>query len=248
LDFVKGQFTEEQLENAIIELFGENGEGYTHVHGDTIHRKYEDILLEDDLRVFLSARYHDHGLTENETKAIINKLKYIPADPLYLGNREAFLLVNEGFDLPRDDVSKIALHVNYIDFENPSNNTFKVVNQFSVQGGHLRRPDMLLFINGIPVAIFEFKTAIKEDATLYDAWKQIHIRYRRDIPKLLKYCFLSCITDGANTKLGSIFTPYEYYYAWSKANDKEKVSNGISALFTMIKGGFCQGARCGDTP
>ena len=238
LNFVKGQFTEEQLENAIIELFGENGEGYTYIHGDTIHRKYEDILLEDDLRSFLSSRYHD--LTENETKAIINKLKNIPADPLYLGNREAFFLANEGFDLPRDDTSKIALHVNYIDLEIPNNNIFKVVNQFSVQGEHLRIPDMLLFINGIPVVIFEFKSAIKEEATLYDAWEQIHIRYRRDIPKLLKYCFLSCITDGANTKLASVFTPYEYYYAWNKANDKERVSNGINSLFTMIKGAFAK--------
>lgn len=232
------QFTEEQLENAIIELFGENGEGYTHVHGDAVHRKYEDVLLEDDLRAFLAARYTD--LTENETKAIINKLQHIPAEPLYIGNREAFYLINEGFDLPREDTSKIALHVNYIDFDTLDNNNFKVVNQLSVQGEHLRRPDMLLFINGIPVVIFEFKSAIKEDATLHDAWEQIHIRYRRDIPKLLKYCFLSCITDGANTKLASIFTPYEYYYTWNKANDTERVSNGLSALLTMIKGAFAK--------
>ncbi|MGZ0051491.1 type I restriction endonuclease subunit R [Brevibacillus gelatini] len=238
LNFVNGRFTEEQLENAIIELFGENGEGYTYVHGDAIHRRYEDILLEDDLRAFLTARYPD--LTENETKTVINKLKLIPADPLYLGNREAFFLVNEGFDLPRDDASKIALHINYIDFETPENNNYKVVNQYSVQGERLRRPDLLLFINGIPVAIFEFKSAIREDATLHDAWEQIHIRYCRDIPKLMKYCFLSVITDGANTKLASIFTPYEYYYAWNKANDEEKVSNGISALFTMIRGAFAK--------
>jgi type I restriction enzyme R subunit len=113
-----------------------------------------------------------------------------------------------------------------------------VINQYSVQGERLRRPDMLLFINGIPIVIFEFKTAIKEDKTTHDAWEQIHIRYCRDIPKLMKYCFLSIISDGANTKMGSIFTPYEYYYAWNKANDDEKVSNGISSLFTMIKGAF----------
>ncbi|MDR0515522.1 MAG: hypothetical protein LBH25_00585 [Fibromonadaceae bacterium] len=83
--------------------------------------------------------------------------------------------------------------------------------------------DLLLFINGIPMAIFEFKTAVDENKTIYEAWEQIHIRYRRDIPKLMKYCFLSVISDGANTKMGSIFTPYEYYYAWNKANDDEKV-------------------------
>lgn len=238
LEFIKGQFNEEQLENAIIGLFVQ--QGYTHVFGDFIHRRLEDILLEDDLRAYLEKRYRDDNLTESEIQKIINRLKLIPSEPLYDGNREAFWLVNEGFDMSREDTGKVALHVGYIDFDVLENNIFKVVNQYSVQGERLRRPDMLLFINGIPVAIFEFKSAVKEDATIHDAWEQIHFRYCRDIPKLMKYCFLSVITDGANTKLASIFTPYEYYYAWNKANDEEKVSNGISALFTMIRGAFAK--------
>lgn len=235
LNFINGQFTEDQLENAIIELF-KGLEEYTYVHGETIHRKYEDILLEDDLTTFLLNQYKD--ITENEIAKIISRLTNIPSSPLYVGNREAFWLINEGFDLQRDESGKIALHINYIDFENLENNTFKIINQYSVQGERLRRPDLLLFINGIPIAIFEFKTAIEEDKTIFDAWEQIHIRYCRDIPKLMKYCFLSIISDGANTKLGTVFTPYEYYYAWNKTNDNEKVSNGISALFTMINGAF----------
>ena len=203
--FVKGQFTEAELESAIISLFEE--QGYMYVHGDGIDRSYGDILIEDDLRAFILSRYAEEELSASELQAIVNKLSLIQASPLYNGNRETFWLVNEGFDLQREDRNKVALHVDYIDFDNPDNNTFKVVNQYSVQGGHLRRPDLLAFINGIPVAIFEFKSAINEDATIYDAWEQITVRYNRDIPKLMKYCFLSVISDGANTKLGSIFTP-----------------------------------------
>ena len=146
--------------------------------------------------------------------------------------------MNEGFDLQRDDISKVAMHVNYIDYDHPENNIFKVVNQYSVQGTRLRRPDLLIFINGIPVTICEFKSAINEDTTIHDAWEQITKRYTRDIPKLMKYCFLSVISDGANTRLGSIFTPYEYYYSWNKANDTDTVANGISSLKTMIEGAF----------
>ena len=237
-EFVRGQFTEAQLEAAIIELFQQ--QGYIYVHGEKIHRQYEDILLEDDLRSFLQERYAQEGLSETETQKIINQLTLIPASPLYEGNRAAFWLVNEGFDLQRDDLSKVALHIDYIDFDHLENNIFKVVNQYSVQGERLRRPDMLVFINGIPIAIFEFKSAINEDANVHDAWEQITIRYTRDIPKLMKYCFLSVISDGANTKMGSIFTPYPYYYAWNKANDKDKVSNGVSSLFTMIEGAFAK--------
>lgn len=236
--FIKGQFTESQLEEAIIALLEQ--QGYTYVHGESIHRKYEDILLLDDLRAFMQDRYANDGLSEVELQKIINRLQLIPASPLYSGNRETFWLINEGFDLVRDDVSKVALHIDYIDFDNPQNNIFKVVNQYSVQGERLRRPDLLVFINGIPVVICEFKSAISEDTTVHDAWEQITIRYSRDIPKLMKYCFLSVISDGANTKMGSIFTLYAYYYAWNKANDHDKVSNGISSLFTMISGAFAK--------
>ena len=233
-----GKFTEAELEEAIIDLFRQ--ENYAYVNGESIHRQYEDILLTDDLRAYLSDRYQSAGLSDAEMKKIINKLSLINSTPLYLGSREAFRLVNEGFDLARDDITKVALHIDYINYDEPEKNIFKVVNQYSVQGEHLRRPDMLVFINGIPVAIFEFKTAVEEDTTVFDAWEQITIRYCRDIPKLMKYCFVSVISDGANTRMGSIFTPYEYYYSWNKANDEEKVSNGISSLFTMVKGAFAK--------
>ena len=234
--FVRGQFTEAELESALINLFTQ--QEYEYVLGESIHRAFEEILLKDDLRAYLTAHYPD--LTKIEMAKIISRIENIPSTPLYQGNRETFLLVNEGFDIQRDDPAKLALHVNYIDFDEPVNNLFKVVNQYSVQGERLRRPDLLLFINGIPIAIFEFKSAVKLNTTIHDAWEQITIRYCRDIPKLMKYSFLSVISDGANTRMGSIFTKYEYYYAWNKINDNEKASNGIAALITMIKGAFAK--------
>lgn len=234
--FERGKFTEAELEVAIIEIFEQ--QGYQYVPGKNIHRKYDDILLIDDLKAYISDRYALESLSDSEMKKIVNQIALIPAAPLYHGNRETFWLVNEGFDLVRDDISKVALHIDYIDYEHPENNVFKVVNQYSVQDIHLRRPDLLIFINGIPIGICEFKTAIEEDTTIFEAWEQITICYSRDIPNLMKYCFLSIISDGANTKMGSIFTPYEYYYSWNKANETDKVSNGISSLFTMIAGAF----------
>ena len=234
--FERGKFTEAELETAIIEIFEQ--QGYNYVPGKNIHRKYDDILLIDDLKAYISDRYASESISDSEMKKIINQIALIPSTPLYNGNRETFWLVNEGFDLVRDDISKVALHIDYIDYEHPENNVFKVVNQYSVQDIHLRRPDLLIFINGIPIGICEFKTAIEEDTTIFEAWEQITICYSRDIPNLMKYCFLSIISDGANTKMGSIFTPYEYYYSWNKANETDKVSNGISSLFTMIAGAF----------
>lgn len=232
--FEKGKFTEAELENAFIELFEK--EGYDYLSGEQIHRRLDDILMVEDLAAYLRKKYKD--ITDTEILRAISLLENISSTPLYEGNKSTYKLITEGYDLPRDDNSKIALHIDYIDFDKIDNNKFKIVNQFSVEDVKNRRPDLLVFINGIPVSIFEFKTAIEEDKTIYDAWEQIHIRYYRDIPKLLKYCCMSVISDGANTKLGTIFSKYKYFYAWNKANEKDKASNGISSLFTMIEGVF----------
>lgn len=236
--FTKGKFTEAELEQAIIELFRQ--QGYEYTYGEAIHRELDTVLLEEDLRAFLTRQYQDKYLSDVEMKKIVNMLSLIPSAPLYAANRQSFWLVVEGFDLVRDRLGELPVHIDFIDFEHLEHNIFRVVNQYSVQGKRLRRPDLILFINGIPVSIWEFKTAIEEDTTIHDAWEQIAIRYQRDIPNLLKYCFLSVICDGANTRLGSIFTPYRFYYAWNKANDTDTVAHGISSLMTMIEGAFAK--------
>ena len=229
-------FNESELEKAIIELLKK--EGYAYTRGDEIHRQCKNILLQDDLRAYLLNKYPD--LTESEISKIISRLENIPSIPLYEGNRETYRLLSEGFDFVREDLSKLALHINFIDFDSLDKNILRVVNQYIVEDLHTRIPDALIFINGIPVAIFEFKTAVQEDKTIYNAWEQITVRYTRDIPSLLKYTAMAVISDGANTKIGTIFSSYKFYYSWNKANEQDKVANGISSLFTMIKGVFAK--------
>lgn len=233
-NYINGKFNEAKLENAYLELF--KSIGYTYINGEEIHRQFKSVLLYDDLNAYLSSKYSD--LTDNEKKRIISMIDNIPSIPLYQGNRETYKKITEGFDFNRDDSTQLSIHIDFIDYDNVNNNNFKIVNQYTVEDVSQRRPDLLVFINGIPVSIFEFKTAIEEDKTVYDAWEQITIRYARDIPSLLKYSFLSVISDGANTRLGTIFSPYKFYYSWNKINDNEKTTNGISSLNTMVKGVF----------
>lgn len=232
--FEKGKFTELELERAFIELF--KSMDYSYVNGEEIHRQFKEIILFGELSNYLLERYKD--LSENEIKRIISMLNNIPSIPLYDGNKETYKVITEGIDFIRDDSSKIAIHIDFINYEEPLKNNFKIVNQYTVEDIQQRRPDLIVFINGIPISIFEFKTAIEEDKTIHDAWEQINIRYCRDIPSLLKYIFLSVISDGANSKLGTIFSPYKFYYSWNKANENDKVSNGISSLYTLVKGVF----------
>ena len=100
-------------------------------------------------------------------------------------------------------------------------------------------PDAVLYVNGLPLVVFEFKSAIRLEATLHEAYVQLTVRYRRDIPELLKYNALCVISDGVNTKMGSLFGAYEFFYAWRKIGGEETVAEeGIGSLHSMIQGLF----------
>jgi len=126
-----------------------------------------------------------------------------------------------------------------------SNNIYKLVNQLEIEGvasasvGQMRIPDGILYINGLPLVLFEFKSAIREQATMFSAFEQICIRYRRDIPQLFVYNALCVISDGVNNKMGTVFAPYEFYYGWRKVTGDEISSkDGIDSLNSMIQGLF----------
>jgi len=257
------KFTEERLEQAIIELLGK--EGYPHTRGEAIERAPEDVLIKSDLREFLAKRYQAEGITSYEIEQIIHKLEYLPASDLYDTNKAIMKFFSDGFLLKREDASQKDLYIQLIDYETiqaelnnlnqsselkvaePSvsylpktdSNIYRIVNQMEIQGYELRIPDGILYINGLPLVVFEFKSAIREEATIYDAYKQLTTRYDRDIPELFKYNALCVISDGVNNKMGSYFAPYEFYYSWRKVTGEEKLDkDGIDSLFTMISGLF----------
>lgn len=232
------KFTEERLEQAIIDLLGK--EGYPHLRGEDIERTHEDVLIKADLRQYLIERYHDFNITEREINDVIHKLEYLPASDLYDTNKEIMKLVSDGFLLRREDPNEKDLYIQLIDYSNSDNNQYKIVNQMEIQGYEKRIPDGILYVNGLPLVVFEFKSAIREEeATLADAHVQITTRYDRDIPELFKYNALCVISDGVNTKMGSFFAPYEFYYSWRKITGNEKLEKeGIDSLFTMISGLF----------
>ena len=90
----------------------------------------------------------------------------------------------------------------------------------------------------MPLVVFEFKSAIREEATIYDAFKQLTVRYRRDIPELFKYNAFCVISDGVNNKSGSFFAPYEFFYGWRRVAGLAKEVDGIDSMFTLIQGMF----------
>lgn len=230
-------FNEHALEMSIMELFKD--EGYIHLNGSQIHRERTEVLLQDDLKQYLYNRYAKDGITPGEVDGILLMLRNI-SGTLYEANKAFYKLLCDGFILNREDRTQKDIYIELIDFDTPENNIFKAVNQFEIEGinNQLRIPDGIVFVNGIPVVVLEFKSAVKENTTIMDAYKQLTVRYRRDIPEIFKYNAFIVISDGANNKYGSFFSPYDFFYAWRKINSEDKELDGISSLVTMVKGLF----------
>ena len=254
------KFTEEKLEKAFTELLGQ--EGFPHHLGISINRKPDEVLIEEDLQNFLLIQYASQGITINETKSIILHLKSLSASDLYESNKTFLKILSDGFILKREDRNQKDIYIQLIDYcglnkhKQPDaeqlisivgepgevypkdKNTYKFVNQLEIIGSEKRIPDGIVYINGLPLVVFEFKSAIREEATIYDAFKQLTVRYRRDIPELFKYNAFCVISDGVNNKAGSFFAPYEFFYAWRRVAGLAKEVDGIDSMFTLIQGMF----------
>ena len=229
-------FNEHALEMAIMELLEK--EGYLYTSGEDIHKELSDVLLRDDLRAYLKGRYAEQEITSLEVERIIARFTANGDGSLYENNVHTYRLITEGFAIKREDTSKSDLFIEPIDFGNENNNIVRIVNQLEIKGLEKRIPDGIIYINGLPMVVLEFKSAVKEDTTIYDAFTQLTVRYRRDIPDLFKYNAFVVICDGVNSKYGSLFTPYEFFYAWRKVEADDKVTDGINSLYTMVKGLF----------
>ena len=246
------KFTEAQLEQAFIHLLQD--EQMTHLVGGKVrknefqgveepqaqygHIVTEKVLIDDDLRNYLKSNYKKDNITDSEVNSIIRDLDRLPSSDLYESNKTFMKMVSDGFLLKREDHNQKDIFIQFIDYSESDNNTYKIVNQLAIKGYEMRIPDLILYINGLPLVVFEFKTAIQENTTIHDAYVQLTTRYKRDIPELFKYNAFCVISDGVNTKAGSFFAPYEFFYAWRKIAGMPNEVDGIDAMFTLIQGMF----------
>ena len=177
------KFTEEKLEKAFTELLGQ--EGFSHHLGINITRKPDEVLIEEDLQNFLLIQYAIHGITINEVKSIILQIKSLPASDLYESNKTFLKMLSDGFILKRENRNNKDIYIQLIDYKgltkhkqpeaqqlisiiadereeyDKDNNIYKFVTQLEIAGNEKRIPDGIVYINGLPIVVFEFKSAIR---------------------------------------------------------------------------------------
>ena len=234
---INGRFVESDFENALISFLEQ--EGWQYLSGDAIPRaNRREVLYMDDLLQFLEKNYPE--LQDDEIRQIADNVRLAGAETDFATLHKVYGWMIDGIQFTARNGK--AQMIQLIDFEAPDENNFRVVNQLTVDyvnNGKTknRRPDVLLYVNGLPVCVIELKNPADANATIHDAWEQINTRYWRDIPHLLHYCPLACISDGVKTRLGTVRTPYEHFYAWRRIEDGDKVSTmPFEELETMVKG------------
>lgn len=224
---------ENTLEQAIIKELQEKG--YEYVYGPEIERDYQEVILRDCFES--SMMKINKGITPSIINEAYKQIKDLGLLKLEEKNYAFHRLVVEGVPVPYiENGENRTFTVKIMDFDNPEINNFKVINQYTIIEYKNKRPDILVFINGIPVVLFELKNTSKDYTNIEQAYKQIR-NYQLDIPSLFQYNAFNVISDGLETKVGTITSDFTRYMSW-KSENGEKPEEGVVDFFTTVLNGM----------
>ena len=235
------KITENDIELLAIETLESLGYQYLYApdigpDGDSPERtSYEEVLLQDRLQQAIQ-RINPTIPYEAQQDALkqIQRLN----SPDLITNNEAFhRMLTEGINVDYQvEGNERGDFVWMIDFENPENNEFVVANQLTViENNQNKRPDVIIYINGIPLVVIELKNPAVDNATIKSAYKQLQT-YKQAIPSLFTYNGLMVISDGLEAKAGSLSAGFTRFMSWKTSDGKEEASRLVSQLEVLIKG------------
>ena len=207
--------------------------------GDTPMRvAFDEVVLREKLERAVM-RLNPSVKEEVRDEAIKTVLRIASPDTL-ANNEEFHRLLTEGVPVSTyQDGMERGERVWLVDFEDPWNNEFTVVNQFTIiENGHNRRPDVLLFVNGLPLVVIELKNAADENATIESAYRQIET-YKQQIPSLFTYNELIIISDGLEARAGSLSAGFSRFTAW-KSEDGENIASPLMSQLEVLINGMLQ--------
>ena len=223
-------FREDNVEQAIIEQLKELG--YEYQYAPDIERDYKEAILKD---VFYESLYKiNKDITEDIADEVYRKIRNFHAVDLVEANYEFYHMLYAGVEVPIEGDKTFVAKL--IDRDNIENNLFQVLNQYTVIEYKEKRPDVVVFINGIPLIVFELKNAINEDTTIENAYNQIK-NYQEDIKSLFYYNAFSVISDGINARIGTITADFNRFMTW-KSKDGEKPEDNINQIDVLLNGVF----------
>jgi type I restriction enzyme R subunit len=232
--------SEDNIEQIIIQEFIDLG--YTYIHGGDIspeginqEREFDEVVLKKRLRSAISRL--NPKLPEEAKEEALKKVLRTDSPNLFQNNYTFHKYLTEGIDIEyRKNDRIVGDKVWLIDYTNIQKNEYLVVNQFTIiENNTNKRPDLILFINGLPLVVIELKNAVDENATIHSAFNQLQT-YKQSIPSLFTYNSLLIVSDGWDALYGSLTAPKQFFVPWKSIDGKLVAHDDIPQMEVMVKG------------
>ena len=233
-------FTEESFENVVIDYLKELN--YDYIHGSNLTRDNKEVLLLENLKTNLININKE--IPESSIDYAIKKIQNFETNDVFTNNKLFHKYLTEGIEITEFINGKTVYHtVKLIDFDNIKNNEFLVVNQLEIVEDDIKKiPDIIVYVNGIPLVCMELKSTSREEVNIEDAYKQLMNYKEVHIPSLFYYNAFLVISDGVNTKAGTITAPFNRFMEWKKINIEDEVKDTLGVnyknLDTLLYGMF----------
>lgn len=227
-------FNEEVLERITLDILYELG--YECINGYEMERTdYSKVILEDDLK---NAIYKiNSNVTDEQVTEVVRQIKNLEHNNTILNNKQFTKYLLKGCQVPINENGETRYKtIKIVDFNNISNNTFKAINQYTIIEHSEKRPDIIIFINGLPLVVVELKSTAREDVKLIDGYHQLKGYQEVHIPTLFYYNQFMIVSDGVQARAGTITSPWSRFSEWKKIEADDEVIENIPTHKTLFYG------------
>jgi len=231
-------FNEEILEKITLDILYQLG--YDCINGYEIQRTdFSKIILEEELESAITKM--NPSIKLEQVQEVIRQIKNLEHNNTILNNKQFTKYLLEGCKVAMQENGETRYKtVKIIDFDNLNNNTFQAVNQYTIVEHSEKRPDIIIFINGMPLVVIELKSTVREEVKLIDAYHQLKGYQEVHIPSLFYYNQFMVISNGVQARAGTITSPWSRFLEWKKIEDKDEIKENMSTYQTLFNGMFRQ--------
>lgn len=227
-------FNEEVLERITLDILYELG--YECINGYEMERAdYSRVILENDLRNAIHKI--NNNVTDEQVTEILRQIKNLEYNNTILNNKQFTKYLLEGCQVPINENGETRYKtIKIVDFNNISNNVFKAINQYTIIEHSEKRPDIIIFINGLPLVVVELKSTVREDVKLIDGYNQLKGYQEVHIPTLFYYNQFMIVSDGVQARAGTITSPWSRFSEWKKIEADDEVTENMPTHKTLFYG------------
>ena len=227
-------FNEETLEKITMEILEELE--YECINGYEMGRtEFSKVILEEDLKEAISRINSD--VVEEQLTEVMRQIKNLDNNNTILNNKQFTKYLLEGVSVPVNENGETRYKtIRIVDFDNISNNTFKAINQYTIIEYSEKRPDIIIFINGLPLVVVELKSTVREEVKLIDGYNQLKGYQEVHIPTLFYYNQFMIVSDGVQARAGTITSPWSRFSEWKKIEADDEVTENMPTHKTLFYG------------